>query len=91
MAMTTAQGKSKMSLANTATVEVLNLLSDFDHIGVIAVDSSPHTVIDLAPVSDVRQRASKIRAIESMGGGIYTYTGLKAAFAMLEKSDIITG
>ncbi len=88
MAMTTAQGKTKMSLANTATVEVLNLLSDFDHIGVIAVDSSPHTVIDLSPVSEVRQRASKIRAIESMGGGIFTYTGLKAAFTMLEKSDI---
>ena len=88
MSMTNSRGITKMSLANTATVEVLNLLSDFDQIGVIAVDSSPHTVIGLAPVSQVRTRASKIRSIESMGGGIYTYTGLKAAFEMLTASDI---
>ncbi len=88
MAMTNSKGITKMSLANTATVEVLNLLSDFDKIGVIAVDSSPHTVIDLAKVADVRGRAGKIRSIESTGGGIFTYTGLKAAFEMLEKSDI---
>ena len=88
MSMTNSKGISKMSLANTATVEVLNLLSDVDHIGVIAVDSSPHTVINLAPVADVRGRANKIRSIESMGGGIFTYTGLKAAFEMLTKSDI---
>ncbi len=88
MSMTNSKGITKMSLANTATVEVLNLLSDFDNLGVIAVDSSPHTVVGLAPVADVRGRAAKIRSIESMGGGIYTYTGLKAAFEMLEKSDI---
>ena len=88
MQMTTAQGKTKMSLANTATVEVLKLLSDFDRFGVIAVDSSPHIVIDLAPVPSVRTREGRILSIESMGGGIYTYTGLKAAFEMLEKSDI---
>ena len=88
MQMTTAQGKTKMSLANTATAEVLKLLSDFDHFGVIAVDSSPHIVIDLAPVPSVRSRENRIRSIESKGGGIYTYTGLKAAFEMLEKSQI---
>ena len=88
MSMTNSKGITKMSLANTATVEVLNLLSDFDNIGVIAVDSSPHTVINLAPVADVRGRAGKIRSIESMGGGIFTYTGLKAAFEMLTKSNI---
>lgn len=90
MSMTTANGLTKMSLANTATAEVLKLLSDFDHFGVIAVDSSPHVVIDLAPVPSVRKREARIRAIESMGGGIFTYTGLKAAFEMLEKSDIPT-
>ncbi len=88
MSMTNLNGITKMSLANTATVEVLDLLADFDKFGVIAVDSSPHTVIELAPVSEVRPRASKIRSIESRGGGIYTYTGLKAAFEMLTKSDI---
>lgn len=88
MAMTNSKGISKMSLANAATVEVLDLLSDFDNFGVIAVDSSPHTVVSLAPVADVRGRAGRIRSIESMGGGIFTYTGLKAAFEMLTKSDI---
>lgn len=87
MSMTTSKGLTKMSLANTATAEVLGLLSDFDLFGVIAVDSSPHTVIDLAPVPSVRGRKDRILSIESRGGGIYTYTGLKAAFEMLEKSD----
>ncbi len=88
MGMTTSHGITKMSLANTATVEVLSLLSDFDQIGVIAVDSSPHTVVGLTPVSRARVRADKIRSIESGGGGIFTYTGLKAAFEMLDKSEI---
>ena len=88
MSMTTFKGHTKMSLANTATAEVLDLLSEFDLFGVIAVDSSPHTVIELAPVPSVRSRRDRILSIESMGGGIFTYTGLKAAFEMLEKSDI---
>ena len=88
MQMTTAQGKTKMSLANTATAEVLKLLSDFDHFGVIAVDSAPHIVIDLAPVPSVRNREGRILSIESKGGGIFTYTGLKAAFDMLERNNI---
>ncbi|MBQ7731520.1 MAG: VWA domain-containing protein [Lentisphaeria bacterium] len=88
MSMTNSKGISKMSLANTATAEVLGLLSDFDQFGVIAVDSSPHTVVKLAPVSSVRNNVNKILSIESMGGGIFTYTGLKAAFDMAEQSDV---
>ena len=86
----TKKGITKMSLANEATVEVLGLLSDSDMFGVLAVDTEPHTIVDLAPVPSVRPREKLIRDIESTGGGIYTFTALKAAFDMLEKSEIPT-
>jgi uncharacterized membrane protein len=40
-------GKTKMDLANLATVEVLDMLSAMDQFGVLAVDSSAHLIVDL--------------------------------------------
>jgi len=37
-----AGGRIKMDLADLGTVQVLDLLSPMDEIGVIAVDSAPH-------------------------------------------------
>ena len=84
----TSKGITKMSLANAATAEVLDHLADSDMFGVIAVDTDPHTILNLTPVPNARTHTKLIRSIESTGGGIYTYTGLKAAFDMLEKCDI---
>ena len=55
----------------------------------IAVDSAPHTVLDLAS-AERQQNAlfrNKILKIESMGGGIYVYEALKAASQMLLKAS----
>jgi len=76
-------GKTKMDLANIGTVQVLDLLSDMDELGVLAVDSAPHTILDLKPVDQCRPRRNDILKIESMGGGIYVYEGLLEASKML--------
>ena len=47
-------GKKKIDLANIGTVQVLDLLGPTDELGVIAVDSRAHTMVDLAPVDAVR-------------------------------------
>ena len=82
--------RTKIDLANQATLEVFRLMAPQDEFGVIAVDSSPHKVIHLSPVSGIRQAERRIRSIESMGGGIFTYTALHAATADLLKSNAVT-
>ncbi|MCK5844875.1 MAG: VWA domain-containing protein [Victivallales bacterium] len=86
MAMTVGSGETKMDLANISTLEVLNLLSKDDEFGVIAVDSAPHVVIPLSRVGDTGGMESRIRNIESMGGGIYVYEALLAATRMQVKA-----
>ncbi len=72
-------GKTKMDLANLGTMEVLNMLSGQDEMGVIAVDSQPHRVVGRAPVETLRGDERRILGIQSMGGGIFIYEALKAA------------
>src|SRR6185503_5303897 len=51
--------------------------------GVIAVDSAPHTIVDLAPVNDAPATRSKILRIASEGGGIFIYEALAGSAQML--------
>ena len=83
MAMTVPDGRTKMDLANLGSAQVLDLLGPTDELGVIAVDSAPHTIINLAPVSDKATMKKKILRIDSMGGGIYVYEALEASSRML--------
>ncbi len=75
--------RTKMDLANLGAKSVIELLSSMDSIGVIAVDSSPHTIVDLVPVEDKGRLMSTVGSVQSMGGGIFVYDGLVAAKAML--------
>lgn len=84
MAVEVAPGVPKMQLANLGTCAAIELLSPIDSVGVIAVDSSPHTIQELVPVRDVGGITSRVRSIESRGGGIFCYTALLAAGKMLE-------
>ncbi len=86
MAAWASNGRTKMDLANTASAEVLNILSPMDSIGVIAVDSQPHTVVNMMPVESAMSMRNKILHIQSMGGGIYVYNGLVAAGKMLARA-----
>ena len=83
-------GKRKMDLADLGTAQVLDLLSPMDELAVIAVDSSPHLIVPLGPVTDKDVSRERILAIESMGGGIFVYTGLAHAAQMLAGAGPMT-
>ncbi len=83
MSMPVGSGRTKMHLANLATVEVFDMLSPMDEFGVVAVDSSPHIITKLAPVENQSHVRSHILHIGSQGGGIFVYEALSAAAKML--------
>ena len=83
MSMTVGGGRTKMHLANLATAEVFDMLSPMDEFGVVAVDSSPHIIANLAPVENQSHVRSDILRIGSQGGGIFVYEALSAAAKML--------
>ncbi len=87
MSMTVGGGRTKMHLANIATAEVFDMLSPMDEFGVVAVDSSPHIIVNLAPVETQSQHRSRILRIRSQGGGIFIYEALSAAAKMLVKAE----
>lgn len=87
MSLPVAGGMTKMDLANSGSAAAIELLSGIDSVGVIAVDSTDHTIQELTPVEDVGSLVQRVRTIESMGGGIFTYTGLLAAANMLERAE----
>lgn len=80
-------GRVKMDLANEGAVQVLELLGPMDELGVLAVDTVPHVVADLAPIKDKEPLQRAIRSIRSQGGGIYIYVALEAAAEMLLKAQ----
>ena len=59
--------RTKMDLANLASVEVLKLLTENDELGVIAVDSSPHVIADCQKIGDNPGLRERIVSIESKG------------------------
>ncbi|MDY0167274.1 MAG: VWA domain-containing protein [Thermoguttaceae bacterium] len=83
MTMTVPGGRSKMDLANLATAEVVDMLGPLDQFGCLAVDTAPHEIVPLTDVVDRGALRSKVLRIDSMGGGIYVYEGLKAAARMI--------
>jgi len=87
MAAPVGGGLVKMDLANLGAVAAIELLSPIDAIGVIAVDSSPHVIQELTPVEDVSALTSRVRRIQSQGGGVFSYTALYAAGKMLEGAE----
>ncbi len=89
MSMPTPSGQTKIQLANEASAECVRLMTTGDSISVIAVDSTDHTIVPQSPITGDGRIISKIRTIESMGGGIFVYTGLVAAGRQLQKASQI--
>lgn len=90
MAITVKGGRPKMDLANLGTMEAIRMLSAGDSVAVIAVDSAPHLIQSLTPVDDPETVASKVKRIESMGGGIFVYEALVAAGKQLIDAEQAT-
>jgi von Willebrand factor type A domain len=79
MAAPAGPGRTKMDLANLGACAAVELLGGQDSVAVVAVDSSPHVVVPLTAAADTSGICGMIRRIESMGGGIYTNTAIRAA------------
>jgi Mg-chelatase subunit ChlD/uncharacterized membrane protein len=87
MAVTAGDGRTKMDLANLGTCAALETLGPLDEIGVIAVDSAPHTVTPLTSAEARDAICSQVRGIQSMGGGIFVYSALVTAAQMVQESE----
>lgn len=80
-------GKTKMDLADSGAANAIDLLGPMDQIAVFAVDSEPTKTIPLTRIGEQKVKlGARARSIRSAGGGIYVYTGLKAAWDELKKS-----
>jgi uncharacterized membrane protein/predicted membrane protein len=91
MGIQTPSGKTKMDLANISTAQVYSLLAPTDEFGVIAVDSSPHTIIPIDKIKNTKYYAkNKILKMSSMGGGIFIYEALFAAVKMVSEASTDT-
>ena len=86
MAMAAGDGRTKMDLANLGACAAIETLGPFDEVGVIAVDSAAHVISPLAPASGKDAICTQVRQIQSMGGGIFTYTALVTAARMVQES-----
>ncbi len=90
MSMPAGGGRIKMDLADLGTVQVLDLLSPMDEIGVFAVDTTPHEIVPLDTVERNLSYRNQILAIGSMGGGIYIYEALVASARMISGAQAQT-
>jgi Mg-chelatase subunit ChlD len=86
MGMTVANGRTKMELANAGAAGAIELLSPLDSVSVIAVDTQAHVIVPMSKVDDPLPLARQVRGIQSTGGGIATFTALKAAAEQLNRS-----
>jgi Mg-chelatase subunit ChlD len=87
MAAPAGDGRTKMDLANLGTCAAIQTLGPFDEVGVIAVDSAAHVISPLTSASEKDRICDEVRRIQSMGGGIFTYTALVTAARMVQESD----
>ncbi|MCC6408871.1 MAG: VWA domain-containing protein [Planctomycetes bacterium] len=86
MAVEVQPGVQKMDLANRGAAASIELLTPVDSIGVIVVDSSDHVIQPLSLVDDPAPIVQNVLRVQSSGGGIYCYTGLRAAARMLDEA-----
>ncbi len=91
MSVGVAGGKTKMDLANNGAANAIDLLGPMDRVTVFAVDSAPHTIIPLTQIrNDKNKLMGRARKVQSQGGGIFVYEGLKAAWDELKKANVGT-
>ena len=87
MATPVGDGRTKMDLANLGTCAAIETLGPFDEVAVVAVDSAAHVVSPLVSASEKERLCNEVRRIQSMGGGIFTYTALVTAATIVQESQ----
>ena len=86
MAAVLDDGRTKMDMANLGATGAIDMLTALDEVTVIAVDSTPHTVLDLQSGDRAQINRNRVLGIKSEGGGIFVEQGILAALRNLEKS-----
>ena len=82
---------TKMDLADAGAANAIDLLGPMDQVTVFAVDSEPETVIPLTQIANKKQElGNRVRKVQSQGGGIFVYNGLKAVWDELKKAQVGT-
>jgi Mg-chelatase subunit ChlD len=88
MSVSVGPGKTKIDLANQGAVNAIQLLGMQDQVAVIAVDSAPETFVPMTRIENKQAAlAARARKVQSSGGGIYVYEGIKAGWDALKKSN----
>ncbi len=77
---------SKMDLAKSASVSVVDTLTDKDKIGVIAFDAKAYEIVQLNKTQSKDQIIDSISSIRARGG-TNLYPALKIAYSALQNSD----
>ncbi len=70
---------TKMDLANLGACAAIDLLGRGDGVAVTAVDSTAHEVVPFQDAANRDAIRHAVRRIESMGGGIFVDTAIRAA------------
>lgn len=74
---------TKIQLAVEAALAASSTLRPQDKLAIGSVDTKTHWNQPLGPIAELEKHRSAIRAIDSGGGGIYVYTALTDAYAVL--------
>jgi Mg-chelatase subunit ChlD len=90
MSVGVGNGMTKMDLADLGAVAAIELLSPMDSVSVIAVDTTGHVIQSQTQVSDISGLTSRVRTIQSEGGGIYIYEALTSAARELRDAEQTT-
>lgn len=75
---------SKLSLAKKAALAVADLLTGYEHLGVLSFDTLPRWTVPLQPVTDKMNIAQQLSSLVA-GGGTSLFPALKEAFDKLKK------
>lgn len=79
-------GRTKISLANEAAVNVVLLLQPIDKIGVIFCHDTPTTVVPLVSARGKGAINAQISTVTAEGGGITVFPSLQTAYKMIAGS-----
>ncbi len=75
---------SKLLLAKKAALAVADLLTGYEHLGVLSFDTLPRWTVPLQPVTDKMNIARQLSSLVA-GGGTSLFPALKEAFDKLKK------
>jgi hypothetical protein len=82
---------TKMDMADAGAAAAVELLGPADFVSVHAVDSEPYCIVPMGPVGNrMADMIGRIRKIQSMGGGIFIYKALDAAWKDLQAMEVGT-